>query len=370
MLTIAADPKHLGARIGITAVLHTWGSAMTHHPHVHMIVPGGGIAPDGSRWISSRPAFLLPVRVLGKLFRRLFLTRLDALHDAGRLAFFGSAAHLIGRRAFLRHLTPVRNKRWVVYAKPPFAGPASGARLPVALHSPGRHLEPPPDRLRRGRSHLPLQGLSPRWCRAPARHDARSRRVHPPLPAPRPAAWASTASVTMGCSPAPPARPASHSRANCWTSLRRPKTTLRKNRLTSARHALAAADAWSSSRGSNGGSQPRAPPASERPTGRTPHDPAWPSCSYDRATPAPVNGMLCARCRGAGRHAHQSRRNQRYRLCDLARKPLPRHAYRILCGSSRQALAHPEAQIPIGNRLRPAGSCMRDFRTPDGTRNP
>ena len=123
MLTIAADPKHLGARIGITAVLHTWGSAMSHHPHVHMIVPGGGIAPDGSRWISSRPAFLLPVRVLGKLFRRLFLTRLVALHDAGRLAFFGSMAHLADRRAFLRHLKPVRSRRWVVYAKPPFAGP-------------------------------------------------------------------------------------------------------------------------------------------------------------------------------------------------------------------------------------------------------
>ncbi|GLS24285.1 IS91 family transposase [Labrys miyagiensis] len=123
MLTIAADRKHLGARIGITAVLHTWGSAMTHHPHVHMIVPGGGIAPDGSRWVSSRPAFLLPVRVLGKLFRRLFLTRLVALHDAGRLPFFGSMAHLSDRRAFLRHLTPVRKKRWVVYAKAPFAGP-------------------------------------------------------------------------------------------------------------------------------------------------------------------------------------------------------------------------------------------------------
>jgi hypothetical protein len=123
MLTIAADPKHLGARIGITAVLHTWGSAMTHHPHVHMIVPGGGIAPDGSRWISSRPAFLLPVRVLGKLFRRLFLTRLVALHDAGQLAFFGSIAHLIERQAFLRHLSPVRKKRWAVYAKAPFAGP-------------------------------------------------------------------------------------------------------------------------------------------------------------------------------------------------------------------------------------------------------
>lgn len=123
MLTIAADPQHLGARTGITAVLHTWGSAMTHHPHVHMIVPGGGIALDGKRWVSSRPAFLLPVRVLGRLFRRLFLARLLALHDAGRLAFFGSMAHLAERRAFLRHLAPVRKKRWVVYAKPPFAGP-------------------------------------------------------------------------------------------------------------------------------------------------------------------------------------------------------------------------------------------------------
>jgi len=123
MLTIAADPKHIGAHIGITAVLHTWGSAMTHHPHVHMIVPGGGIALDGSRWISSRPAFLLPVRVLGKLFRRLFLTRLLQLHDAGRLAFFGSLAPLADRGAFLHYLAPARKARWVVYAKPPFAGP-------------------------------------------------------------------------------------------------------------------------------------------------------------------------------------------------------------------------------------------------------
>lgn len=123
MLTIAADPRHLGARFGITAVLHTWGSAMTHHPHVHMIVPGGGIAPDNKRWISSRPAFLLPVRVLGKLFRRLFLTKLLQLHDAKRLAFFGKVAGLSDRRAFLRYLSPVRKKRWVVYAKPPFAGP-------------------------------------------------------------------------------------------------------------------------------------------------------------------------------------------------------------------------------------------------------
>ena len=125
MMTIAADPRHLGARIGITAVLHTWGSALTHHPHIHMIVPGGGISLDGERWVSSRPAFLLPVRVLSKLFRRLFLTRLIELFDAGRLQFHGHQAVLRDRSAFLRHLTPVRKKPWIVYAKPPFAGPAA-----------------------------------------------------------------------------------------------------------------------------------------------------------------------------------------------------------------------------------------------------
>lgn len=123
MMTIAADPRHLGARIGITAVLHTWGSAMTHHPHVHMIVPGGGISPDGLRWVASRAGFLLPVRVLGKLFRRLFLSRLLELHHAGRLAFFGAKADLADPRTFAHHLMSLRKKRWVVYAKPPFAGP-------------------------------------------------------------------------------------------------------------------------------------------------------------------------------------------------------------------------------------------------------
>lgn len=123
MMTIAADAKHLGARIGITAVLHTWGSAMTHHPHIHMIVPGGGISPDGQRWVASRAGFLLPVRVLSKLFRRLFLTGLMALHAAGQLAFFGEMQGLADHRSFLRHLAPLRRKNWVVYAKPPFAGP-------------------------------------------------------------------------------------------------------------------------------------------------------------------------------------------------------------------------------------------------------
>ena len=123
LLTIAADPKHLGAKIGLTAVLHTWGSAMTHHPHVHVIVPGGGLSPDGSRWIACRPGFFLPVRVLSRLFRRLFLDRLAALHEAGRLAFFGEQAGLADRDAFTAHLTPLRKAEWVVYAKRPFGGP-------------------------------------------------------------------------------------------------------------------------------------------------------------------------------------------------------------------------------------------------------
>jgi hypothetical protein len=104
-------------------VLHTWGSAMTQHPHVHMIVPGGGVSFDGRRWISSRPAFLLPVRVLGALFRRLFLTRLIELHEAGKLVFFGAQSELAERCGFLPHLAPLRKKRWVVYSKTPFAGP-------------------------------------------------------------------------------------------------------------------------------------------------------------------------------------------------------------------------------------------------------
>ena len=123
MLTIAADPKHLGGRIGITSVLHTWGSALTHHPHVHMIVPGGGLSPDGQRWVSCRPGFFLPVRVLSRLFRRLFLQRLVAAHAAGRLSFFGGYAHLADAQFFAGILAPLRKVEWVVYAKRPFGGP-------------------------------------------------------------------------------------------------------------------------------------------------------------------------------------------------------------------------------------------------------
>jgi predicted Zn-ribbon and HTH transcriptional regulator len=123
VLTIAADPEHLGARIGITAVLHTWGSTMTHHPHVHMIVPGGGIALDGKRWLSCQPRFLLPVPVLTKLFQGLMLAKLLAAHKAGRLTFFGQHAHLAERKAFAAYLAPLRRINWYVYSKPPFGGP-------------------------------------------------------------------------------------------------------------------------------------------------------------------------------------------------------------------------------------------------------
>jgi Putative transposase/Transposase zinc-binding domain len=123
MLTIAADPKHLGARIAITSVLHTWGSAMTHHPHVHMIVPGGGLSLEGERWIAARPNFFLPVLVLSKLFRRLMLEKLVAAHQAGKLTFFGAHAPLVEEKAFAAFLKPLRRTRWFVYSKRPFAGP-------------------------------------------------------------------------------------------------------------------------------------------------------------------------------------------------------------------------------------------------------
>jgi len=121
--TIAADPRHLGARVGLTLVLHTWGSAMTHHPHVHGIVPGGGLSIDGEQWIHCRPGFFLPVRVLSRLFRRLFLERLQQAYQAGDLKCFGQHQALADARAFLDWIKPLRKIEWVVYAKRPFAGP-------------------------------------------------------------------------------------------------------------------------------------------------------------------------------------------------------------------------------------------------------
>ncbi len=189
LLTIAADPRHLGARfrIGATAVLHSWGSAMTHHPHVHMIVPGGGISLDGTRWVSCRPGFLLPVRVLSRLFRRLFLAGLADAHAAGRLAFFGEVEGLRDRTAFDAHLAPLQRKDWFVYAKPRFAGPEavlaylaryihrvaiSNSRL-IGLDERGVTFRYP--------------GLPPQRAGAISHDDAGAPRVHQALSAPRPA---------------------------------------------------------------------------------------------------------------------------------------------------------------------------------------
>jgi hypothetical protein len=122
---IAADPKHLGAKIGMTSVLHTWGSAMTHHPHVHVIVPGGGLSPDGKRWITCHTGFFLSVKVLSRLFRRLFLKGLAKLHKAGKLAFYGNLSNLVGTDVFAAHLAPLHKTNWVVMPNNPSAGPKS-----------------------------------------------------------------------------------------------------------------------------------------------------------------------------------------------------------------------------------------------------
>jgi hypothetical protein len=123
LTTIAADPKHLGARLGFTSVLHTWGSALTHHPHIHCIVPGGGLSTDGERWIPCKRGFFLPVRVLSRLFRRLFLEKLGQAHRDDRLQFFGALADLAEAEPFKAHIEPLSKVDWVVYAKRPFAGP-------------------------------------------------------------------------------------------------------------------------------------------------------------------------------------------------------------------------------------------------------
>ena len=171
----------------MTSVLHTWGSALTHHPHVHMIVPGGGLSPDGARWVSCRPGFFLPVRVLSRLFRRLFLEGLSALHGAGKLAFFGDLEDLADPDAFAAWLAPLRKAEWVVYAKPPFGGPEAV----LAYLSRYTH------RVAISNSRLvsaDAETVAFRWKdyriknrRPPEGHAARDRRVHPPLPDPRPA---------------------------------------------------------------------------------------------------------------------------------------------------------------------------------------
>ena len=140
LLTIAADPKHLGAKIGVTAVLHTWGSAMPHHPHIHCIVPGGGISRDGVRWVSCRPGFFLSVRVLSRLFRRLFLEKLSAAHQAGELHFFNHLAPLAAPEAFANLLAPLRKINWGGLRQKTIRRTRGCPCLPLPLHPPGRHL--------------------------------------------------------------------------------------------------------------------------------------------------------------------------------------------------------------------------------------
>lgn len=130
---IAGDPQHLGADIGFISILHTWGQNLMHHPHIHCVVPGGGIAPDGKRWLACRPGFFLPVRVLSRLFRRLFLEQLRKAFGAGQLRFFSQLEHLSDAQAFARYMAPAAQAEWVVYAKPPFGGPSQ------VLHYLGRY---------------------------------------------------------------------------------------------------------------------------------------------------------------------------------------------------------------------------------------
>ena len=198
LITIAADPKHLGARIGLTAVLHTWGSALTHHPHVHVIVPGGGLSPDGSRWIACKPGFFLPVRVLSRLFRRLFLEGLAALHEAGRLAFFGDLAPLADKRAFDAALAPSAPLRMGRLRQATLRRAGGRARLSRPLHPPRRDLQLAAHRARRGRRDLQMEGLPDQRPRPAQDHDARRRRVHPPL---------SPARAAKRFPPHPPLRP-------------------------------------------------------------------------------------------------------------------------------------------------------------------
>ena len=277
MLTIAADPKHLGARIGITSVLHSWGSAMTHHPHLHMIVPGGGLSMDDSRWISCKPNFLLPVRVLSKLFRRLMLEKLLAAHASGQAAV-PRLTRASGRCQGVRGVPrPAQQEALVRLRQAPVRGPEGRARLSVALHPPRRHLEPPPDRSRPAERHVQGQGLQDRRPRPLHDDDARRRRVHPPVPHPRAAQRLPSHPPLRLVRQRATAPRRSRGRANSWVWPRlRPKRrsrSIRRRRSHSPSLARAVAAACSSSRPS----RPAANHAIGRPrlssqSGSTPHE--------------------------------------------------------------------------------------------------
>ena len=183
-LTIAADPKHLGARLGFMSVLHTWGSALTHHPHVHMVVPGGGLSPDGSKWIACRPRYFLTVEVLSALFRRLFLQMLVAAHHAGRLQFFGNHVQLADKAAFKAYLRPLRQS--IGWSTPRSRSPDPSKCCTTCRATPTASRFQSPVAVRRPqRRHLQIQGLSDRRASPLQDDDVDHRRVHPALPYPR-----------------------------------------------------------------------------------------------------------------------------------------------------------------------------------------
>src|SRR6266849_8767554 len=186
LLQIAADPKHLGARIGFVAVLHTWGQNLHHHPHLHCVVPGGGIAPDRSRWIACRRQFLLPVKVLSRLFRAKFANYLRRAFDHAELSFHGQLQPLVQKHNFITWLNRIVQSEWVVYAKPPFGGTAPSPEVPGALYPSRGDRQPAPGCASRWSRELSLEGL---YARQPARHHgAADDRVHSSLSNPRAAA--------------------------------------------------------------------------------------------------------------------------------------------------------------------------------------
>jgi hypothetical protein len=191
---IAADPSHLGAEIGFVCVLHTWGQNLLHHPHLHCLVPGGGISPEGDRWMACRPGFFLPVKVLSRLFRGLFLHYLEAAFTAGRLHFFSTLQPLAERCAFRSHLAPAWDAEWVVYAmgglcQAAIRRAAPSPHLYRRIYPSHRHLEQPARGGRRWQGQLSLEGLST-WKPA-RRHDVDGSRIYPALPDPRSTGWLS-----------------------------------------------------------------------------------------------------------------------------------------------------------------------------------
>ena len=196
-LAIAADPRRLGARIGVTAVLHTWGSTLTHHPHVHMIVPGGGLSPDGARWLACRSNFLVHVNLLARLFSGKMLAMLTDAHDAGQLKFFNAHAGLADKNRVQALPRPAPAHQVGRLLQGAVRRTEAGAALPVPLHPPGRHLEPPPRCSRRRRRRVPLEGLSHRRAGTLEDDAASPARVHPAL---------SPARAAQGLPPHPPLR--------------------------------------------------------------------------------------------------------------------------------------------------------------------